>query len=198
MAVGQDTDTGFLKKVEGIEFNWDGTVVVGPNMMTGADGVFAGGDMVPSERSVTIATGHGKKAARYIDAWLRGDAYEPAAKHPIVEHDKLQLWCSTEAPKRKQGELSPEARLGGFEEILQGYSEKEALFEARRCLSCGNCFECDGCYGSCPEDAIIKLGKGKRYMYDYDKCTGCASCFEQCPCHAIEMVKEDVTSTGQE
>lgn len=198
MAVGQDTDTGFLKKVAGIEFNRDGTVVVGPNMMTGAEGVFAGGDMVPSERSVTIATGHGKKAARYIDAWLRGDVYEPAAKHPIVEHDKLQLWYSTEAPKRSQGELSPEQRLGGFQEILQGYSEKEALFEARRCLSCGNCFECDGCYGSCPEDAIIKLGKGKRYMYDYDKCTGCASCFEQCPCHAIEMVNEETTSTGQE
>jgi len=190
MAVGQDTDTGFLKNVAGIEFNRDGTVIVGPNMMTGADGIFAGGDMVPSERSVTIATGHGKKAARYIDAWLRGDIYQPPAKHPIIEHDKLQLWYSTEAPKRKQGEISPEERLGGFEEILQGYSEKEALFEARRCLSCGNCFECDGCYGSCPEDAIIKLGKGKRYLYDYDKCTGCAACFEQCPCHAIEMVKE--------
>ncbi|MDQ6997552.1 MAG: NAD(P)-binding protein [Mariprofundus sp.] len=190
MAVGQDTDTGFLKQVEGITFNKDGTVVVGPNMMTGAAGVFAGGDMVPSERSVTIATGHGKKAARYIDAWLRGDVYQPAAKNPIIEHDKLQLWYSTEAPKRTQGELSPADRIGGFGEILQGYSEKEALFEAKRCLSCGNCFECDGCYGSCPEDAIIKLGKGKRYLYDYDKCTGCASCFEQCPCHAIEMVKE--------
>jgi len=190
MAVGQDTDTGFLKNVQGIEFNRDNTVNVGPNMMTGADGIFAGGDMVPSERSVTIATGHGKKAARYIDAWLRGDTYKPAAKHPIVEHDKLQLWYSTEASKRKQAELSTETRMGGFEEILQGYSEKEALFEAKRCLSCGNCFECDGCYGACPEDAIIKLGKGKRYLYDYDKCTGCAACFEQCPCHAIEMVKE--------
>ena len=190
MAVGQDTDTGFLKNLEGIEFNRDGTVNIGTNMMTGAEGIFAGGDMVPSERSVTIATGHGKKAARYIDAWLRGDIYKPAAKNPIVEHDKLQLWYSTEAPKRAQGELAPADRLGGFDEILQGYSEKEALFEAKRCLSCGNCFECDGCYGACPEDAIIKLGKGKRYLYDYDKCTGCASCFEQCPCHAIEMVKE--------
>ncbi len=198
MAVGQDTDTGFLKQVAGIEFNPDGTVIVGANMMTGADGIFAGGDMVPSERSVTIATGHGKKAARHIDAWLRGETYEPAPKHPIVEHDKLQLWYSTEAPKRAQGELPPEDRLGGFEEILQGYSEQEALFEAKRCLSCGNCFECDGCYGACPEDAIIKLGKGKRYMYDYDKCTGCAACFEQCPCHAIEMVKEDAASAAAE
>jgi len=188
MAVGQDTDTAFLRQVEGIEFNRDGTVEVNPGMMTGADGIFAGGDMVPSERSVTIATGHGKKAARHIDAWLHGTTWQAPDKHPIIGHENLHLWYRTEAPQKKQGELAPENRLGGFEEIMQGLSEPEALFEARRCLSCGNCFECDGCYGSCPEDAIIKLGKGNRYQYNYDRCTGCATCYEQCPCHAIEMV----------
>jgi len=191
MAVGQDTDTGFLRQVKGIEFNRDGTVEVNPGMMTGAEGIFAGGDMVPSERSVTIATGHGKKAARHIDAWLCGTEYHTAEKHPIIGHENLHLWYRTEAPKKRQGELAPEDRLGGFEEIMQGLNEQEAQFEARRCLSCGNCFECDGCYGSCPEDAIIKLGKGNRYQYDYDKCTGCATCFEQCPCHAIEMVADN-------
>jgi len=188
MAVGQDTDTAFLRQIPGIEFNRDDTVIVNNGMMTGADGIFAGGDMVPSERSVTIATGHGKKAARHIDAWLHGNTYQAADKHPIVGHESLHLWYRTEAPKKKQGELSPENRLGGFEEIMQGLTEDEAQFEARRCLSCGNCFECDGCYGSCPEDAIIKLGKGNRYQYNYDRCTGCATCYEQCPCHAIEMV----------
>ena len=197
MAVGQDTDTGFLKSIEGIEFEWDGTVIVNDHMMTGAEGIFAGGDMVPSERSVTIATGHGKKAARYIDGWLRDEPYIPADKHPIVDHEKLRLWYRTEAPKSAQGELSAEKRTESFDEILQGLTEKEARFEAKRCLSCGNCFECDGCYGSCPEDAIIKLGKGKRYLYDYDKCTGCASCYEQCPCYAIEMVKENSIEVGQ-
>lgn len=197
MAVGQDTDTGFLKSIEGIEFERDGTVVVNDHMMTGAEGIFAGGDMVPSERSVTIATGHGKKAARYIDGWLRGKPYIPADKHPIVDHEKLRLWYRTEAPKSAQGELSAEKRTESFDEILQGLTEKEAKFEAKRCLSCGNCFECDGCYGSCPEDAIIKLGKGKRYLYDYDKCTGCASCYEQCPCYAIEMVNENSAEAGQ-
>jgi len=197
MAVGQDTDTGFLQSINGIEFERDGTVIVNDHMMTGAEGIFAGGDMVPSERSVTIATGHGKKAARYIDGWLRGEPYVPAEKHPIVDHEKLQLWYRTEAPKRAQGELPAEQRTTSFDEILQGLSEKEARFEAKRCLSCGNCFECDGCYGSCPEDAIIKLGKGKRYLYDYDKCTGCASCYEQCPCHAIEMVMEESVKAGK-
>lgn len=197
MAVGQDTDTGFLKSIEGIEFERDGTVIVNDHMMTGAEAIFAGGDMVPSERSVTIATGHGKKAARYIDGWLRGEAYVPADKHPIVDHEKLRLWYRTEAPQVEQGELPADKRTASFDEILQGLSEKEARFEAKRCLSCGNCFECDGCYGSCPEDAIIKLGKGKRYLYDYDKCTGCASCYEQCPCYAIEMVNENSAEAGQ-
>jgi NADPH-dependent glutamate synthase beta subunit-like oxidoreductase len=62
----------------------DGVVEVGPNMMTGAEGVFAGGDMVPSERTVTIATGHGKKAARHIDAWLRGATYTKEELQPRV------------------------------------------------------------------------------------------------------------------
>ncbi|MET0015366.1 MAG: NAD(P)-binding protein [Sedimenticola sp.] len=189
LAVGQDTDTGFLKDVPGIELQRDGTVSVDPNMMTGHEGIFAGGDMVPSERSVTIAVGHGKKAARHIDAYLRGGSYEKAPKHPIIEHEKLHLWYQTHAPKREQEHL-PLVDRKNFDEILKGFSEGEALFEARRCLSCGNCFECDGCYGSCPEGAVIKLGKGKRYRYDYELCTGCAVCFEQCPCHAIEMVSE--------
>lgn len=190
MAVGQQTDTDFLKKIEGIEFGNADTVIVGDNMMTNVDGVFAGGDMVPTDRSVTIATGHGKKAARNIDAWLRGGSYHSPEKHDIVGHEKLHLWYRTLAPQVEQGMLPLAERMGGFEEILHGISEDEALFEARRCLSCGNCFECDGCLGSCPEDAIIKLGKGNRYRYDYDKCTGCAACYDQCPCHAIEMYDE--------
>jgi len=190
LAVGQETDTGFLGRIPGIEFKADGTVIVSEQMMTGATGIFAGGDMVPSERSVTIATGHGKKAARHIDAWLRGESYQPHPKHPIVHHEDLQLWYRTNAPQVEQAELPLAQRLGGFEEILKGIDEHDAIYEAKRCLSCGNCFECDGCYGSCPEDAIIKLGPGKKYRYDYSRCTGCGTCSEQCPCHAIEMVPE--------
>lgn len=33
--------------------------------------------MVPTERTVTVAVGHGKKAARNIHAYLRGGAYAP-------------------------------------------------------------------------------------------------------------------------
>ena len=193
LAVGQDTDTAFLESVPGIEFERDHTVVVDDNMMTGHAGIFAGGDMVPSERSVTIAVGHGKHAARHIDAFLSGATYVRGPRNALIGHERLHLWYRTTAPQVEQGRLPVERRGKGFEEILKNYSEAEALFEAKRCLSCGNCFECDGCYGACPQDAIIKLGPGKRYKFDFDKCTGCAVCFEQCPCHAIEMIREPGT-----
>jgi NADPH-dependent glutamate synthase beta subunit-like oxidoreductase len=190
MALGQDTDTEFMRKAPGVEFQKDGTVIVSENMMTGFPGLFAGGDMVPSDRTVTIAVGHGKKAARNIDAFLRSDTYAAPAKHDIADFDKLNLWFYTDAAQRPQGHADLLRRKSSFEEVVKGLSEKEAVYEAKRCLSCGNCFECDGCYGACPEDAIIKLGPGNRYKYDYDLCTGCAVCFEQCPCYAIEMIPE--------
>ena len=190
LALGQDTDTGFLRKVPGVEFQKDGTVIVSENMMTGHPGLFAGGDMVPSERTVTIAVGHGKKAARNIDAFLRGETYSKPAKHAIASFEKLHLWFYTDAAQRPQSHADLIRRKTSFEEVVAGLSEKEAVYEAKRCLSCGNCFECDGCYGACPEDAIIKLGPGKRYKYNFDLCTGCAVCYEQCPCYAIEMIPE--------
>jgi NADPH-dependent glutamate synthase beta subunit-like oxidoreductase len=190
LALGQDTDTSFLKGVPGVEFQRDGTVIVSENMMTGYPGLFAGGDMVPSERTVTIATGHGKKAARHIDAYLRGEVHVKPLKHELVGFEKLHVWYLSEAPQREQRHLTIQERQTSFKEVLAGLSEREALYEAKRCFSCGNCFECDGCYGACPEHAIIKLGPGKRYRYDYDLCTGCAVCYEQCPCHAIDMIPE--------
>lgn len=190
MALGQDVDTSFMRNVPGIEFKEDGVVVVTDQMMTGHAGIFAGGDMVPSDRTVTIGVGHGKKAARNIDAWLRGELYAKAPKHGLATFDKLHVWYYTDAAQRPQGHLDLKQRKSSFEEVIGGFGEKEALYEAKRCLSCGNCYECDGCYGSCPEDAIIKLGPGNRYRYNYDLCTGCAVCFEQCPCHAIELIPE--------
>ena len=190
LALGQDADSGFLRKISQISFQPDGTVIVGPNMMTGYPGIFAGGDMVPSERTVTVAVGHGKKAARNIDAWLRAGTYQTSDKHPLVDFAMLNLPIYADAAPSAQRELPLAQRGTGFDEVLAGLSEREAVHEAKRCLSCGNCFECDNCYAACPEDAIVKLGPGQRYKYDYAKCTGCAVCFEQCPCHAIEMIPE--------
>ena len=188
LALGQDSDTAFLRDIPGVEFKRDGTVVVTDNMMTGHSGLFAGGDMVPAERTVTVAVGHGKKAARHIDAWLRGIEYQRPAKNPLAGFEKLHVWYATDAPQSAQPHLEASHRTESFEEVVKGLTRQEAIYEAARCLSCGNCYECDGCYGACPEGAIIKLGRGRRYRINYDLCTGCAVCYEQCPCHAIEMV----------
>ena len=146
--------------------------------------------MVPAERTITVGVGHGKKAARHVDAYLRDNSSEPPPKHELASFDRLNLWYFGDAARRHQPELMPEDRVGAFDEVVGGISLDEATFEAGRCLSCGNCFECDGCLGACPEDAVIKLGPGHRYRFDYDRCTGCEACFEQCPVHAIEMVPE--------
>ncbi|WP_295622902.1 NAD(P)-binding protein [uncultured Lamprocystis sp.] len=191
LALGQDVDLSLLNGVPGLEIN-DGVVQVGTNMMTGRAGIFAGGDMVPSERTVTVAIGHGKKAARNIDAWLRGETYAPAPKHALAEFDKLNTWYYDDAPKMVRPTLDLARRQSTFEEVVGGLDESNALFEARRCLSCGNCFECDNCYGVCPDNAVIKLGPGNRFEFNYDYCKGCGICRAECPCGAIVMVPETI------
>ena len=189
LALGQDVDLSLLAGVPGLAIE-DGTVKVGPNMMTGYAGIFAGGDMVPSERTVTVAIGHGKKAARHIDGWLRDEAYAQAPKHELATFDKVNTWYYSDAPKTVRPMLDIARRTSTFDEVVHGLDESNALFEARRCLSCGNCFECDNCYGVCPDNAVIKLGPGKRFEFNYDYCKGCGLCVAECPCGAIKMVAE--------
>ena len=198
LALGQQSDCGFLRNVPGIAFTADELVIVDGKMMTGHAGVFAGGDMAAGPRSVTADIGQGKKAARAIDAFLRGLAAPRPAKHAVVTFEQLHLPIYADALVSVQSELSVAERLAdGFAETLGGLSEPEARHEAQRCLSCGNCFECDQCYAACPEQAILKLGPGRRYLFDYAKCTGCGVCFEQCPCHAIEMFPEPASKATE-
>lgn len=192
LALGQEVDLSLLETLDGLSVE-DGVVQVDPaTMMTGHPGVFAGGDMVPAERNVTVAIGHGKKAARHIDAWLKGETPQREFKHPIATFDRINPWYYSDAPKTMQPQLDLARRTSSFDEVQGGLAEDTALFEARRCLSCGNCFECDNCYGVCPDNAVIKLGAGKRFAFNYEYCKGCGICVTECPCGAIDMVRETV------
>jgi NADPH-dependent glutamate synthase beta subunit-like oxidoreductase len=192
LALGQDVDLSLLDAVPGLVLR-DGVVQVDPaTMMTGHAGLFAGGDMVPAERNVTVAVGHGKKAARHIDAWLRGTQVKAEPKHAPATFERLNPWYYSDAPKTLRPQLDLARRTSSFDEVQGGLTEANALFEARRCLSCGNCFECDNCYGVCPDNAVTKLGPGKRFEFKLDYCKGCGVCVAECPCGAIEMVPEDV------
>jgi 2-oxoacid:acceptor oxidoreductase delta subunit (pyruvate/2-ketoisovalerate family) len=201
LALGQESELSLLDGVPGITVS-DGVVQVGPDLMTGRPGIFAGGDMVPAERTATVGIGHGKKAARSIDGWLRsggnvaaraGAAPQVAAgpvEQRLADFDRLNTWYYADAPATVRPQLDAARRISTFDEVTGGLDESTALFEARRCLSCGNCFECDNCYGVCPDNAIIKRGPGQRYQIDLDYCKGCGICAAECPCGAIDMVPE--------
>ena len=191
LALGQDVDLSLLEGVPGLEVT-DGVVKVAPNMMTGHPGIFAGGDMVPAERNVTVGIGHGKKAARHIDAWLSGKAFVAPPSHDLATFERLNTWYYTDAPKTVRPMLDISRRQSTFDEVQGSLSEENALFEARRCLSCGNCFECDNCYGVCPDNAVIKLGPGNRFEFNLDYCKGCGICVAECPCGAIKMEPEQL------
>ncbi|WP_062313699.1 NAD(P)-binding protein [Demequina rhizosphaerae] len=190
LAVGQDADLTLLEGVGDVTVA-DGVVQVDPTtLMTGRDGVFAAGDVSPGSRTATYAIGRGARAAKAVDAWLASRVLpaEPVQREATAE--RLQPWYYSDAPKQHRAELEAARRVTGFEEVLSGLDAEHAVFEARRCMSCGSCFECDNCFGMCPDDAIKKLGPGMRYEIDYDYCKGCGICAEECPCGAIDMIPE--------
>ncbi|HEX9231257.1 MAG TPA: NAD(P)-binding protein [Jatrophihabitantaceae bacterium] len=189
LALGQDVDLSLVEGVPGVQVA-DGVVQVGTDMMTGHPGVFAGGDMVPAERSVTVGIGHGKAAARNIDAWLNRVTVLPEPEMPPAEFDQLNAWYYSDAPRTVRPKLEAARRISDFGEVVTGLDAETALFEARRCLSCGNCFGCDNCFGVCPDNAVLKIDGAHGYAVDYDYCKGCGICVEECPCGAIEMVPE--------
>lgn len=193
LALGQESDLSLLERAEGVVVE-DGLVRVEPDLMTGCPGVFAGGDIVPAERTVTAAIGHGRQAAKGIDAYLRGNRYEPEPPRATAPFASLNAWYYDDAPRTVRGTLDRVRRESTFDEVTHGLDADTALFEARRCLSCGNCFGCDNCYGVCPDNAVIKLESGGAYAYtiDLDYCKGCALCVQECPAGAIKMEPEPI------
>ena len=192
LALGQDTDLALLSGLDDVDTS-GGVINVDALQMTGHDGVLAGGDASSSssgERTVTAAVGHGALAAGAIDAWLAGATYEPAPERAPASVERLNPWYYADAPRTMRPRLEAIRRRSNFDEVVGGLTAEDALFEARRCMSCGNCFECDNCFGVCPDNAVIKLGPGLRYEFNLEYCKGCGICAKECPCGAIDMVPE--------
>jgi NADPH-dependent glutamate synthase beta subunit-like oxidoreductase len=190
LALGQDVDRSLLDTTPGVQV-LDGVVQVDEHMMTGASGVFAGGDAAPSTRSVTVAIGQGRIAATHIDRWLRRLPAPPVAQpSEPVGMAQINSWYYSDAPHAMRPRLSAARRTADFSEVVGGLDADTALYEARRCLSCGNCFGCDNCFGVCPDNAVVKIEAGHGYAIDYDYCKGCGLCAAECPCGAIVMQPE--------
>ena len=193
LALGQVSDLGLLERIPGVAIE-DGVVAVGPDLMSGRRGIFCGGDIVPADRTVTTAAGHGRTVARSIDAFLAGTTHVPAPSLEPAPFVALNTWYYADAPKTVRPHLEAVRRTSTFDEVVLGLDAETTLFEARRCLSCGSCMACDNCYGMCPDNAVIKLDPAGSYAYeiDLDHCKGCGICAQECPVGAIRMEPEEI------
>jgi Pyruvate/2-oxoacid:ferredoxin oxidoreductase delta subunit len=142
---------------------------------TTSAGVYAGGDAASLQRFVTHAIGMGMRAALEIDRWLRGEPAAPQEARPAVPFAAINTWYHARAPRAP----------GGREAAAQ---VAQALAEAARCFSCGECTFCDNCLVSCPDMAVRRANGG--YEIDGDYCKGCGLCVAECPTGSIAMAEE--------
>ncbi|MBI5792377.1 MAG: NAD(P)-binding protein [Rhodocyclales bacterium] len=120
--------------------------------------------------------------------------YENRSERYVIPHDQLFLghFQYTARNKRHITHLNKDSALGNFDERLDALTEAQVVAEAKRCMSCGQCFECDNCVVYCPQTAVYKVKKtetltGRYVATDYDKCIGCHICADVCPTGYIQM-----------
>ncbi len=120
--------------------------------------------------------------------------YEDRSFAEIVGSDELFLghFGYEKRILREEDVPSADDVLGHFHERMMNLSEENAQGEAKRCMSCGLCFECDNCVIFCPQDAVYRVKKdssttGRYVATDYSKCIGCHICADVCPTGYIKM-----------
>ncbi|MBB1073391.1 NAD(P)-binding protein [Rhodoferax sp. 4810] len=139
----------------------------------------------PAERGDLRGTSEGNWAVHNFED--RGSA-------EVIPHDELFLGHFNYQPRRVRQEEVPSAEevLGHFKERVIGFTDADAVAEAKRCMSCGMCFECDNCVIFCPQTAVYRVDKSERttgryVATDYAKCIGCHICADVCPTGYIKM-----------
>jgi len=153
IAIGQSVDKEMLPKDLGYT-GW-GTLEVDPiTLQTNIDGVFAGGDIVSGPADVVVAVAAGKEAAISIDRYLRGVSLTEERKITPKRVESVSKEGIQPAARSAMPILKTSERKGSFAEVEQGYDEKTAIEEAKRCLNCGVCSECRECEKVCEPKAI--------------------------------------------
>ncbi len=154
--------------------------------VTKEDGVYSGGDDVELGLA-TIAISQGRFAAEAIDARFKGLELEKRAKPTLVKPERMKIGWYKEAIRHERPQVPVDQR-GKDTEIELGLTPEQAVDEAKRCMSCGMCMDCETCWMYCTNSCFVKLPKGEHYRIKLEVCNGCKKCAEECPCGYIDLI----------
>ena len=200
IAVGQRAALGWLPD----EFKTArGTIKIDKFGRVGDTNFFAAGDVVQlgmgQPLMVVNAVGDGKRVAFNLDKVMRGEPLQPRTipVDVIMDLDRMNMTYFPHFPRVQQAMLNPNSRRKTQEEVIQSFSEEQAVEEAGRCFSCGTCNACDNCYLVCPEPCIARPERSNGlYKILVNYCKGCRVCIEECPTGCLEGVPALDFDTG--
>jgi Pyruvate/2-oxoacid:ferredoxin oxidoreductase delta subunit len=200
IAIGQRASLNWLPA----EFkNERGTIKMDKFGRLGDTNFFAAGDIaqVGSGQPLMVvnAVGDGKRVAFNLDKVMRGEALQPRTipVDVIFDLNRMNMTYFPHFPRVQQGMLPTKTRTKTQDEVIQAFSEEQAVEEANRCFSCGTCNACDNCYLVCPEPCIARPERSNGlYKILVDYCKGCRVCIEECPTGCLEGVPELDFDTG--
>jgi len=195
LAVGQDAELTGWESVINVG---QSLVRVDANLATNRPGVFAGGDVTPVERFISVAIGQGKKAASSIDQYLNKESSkeyscskEETGPEDIVSYQDINTFYFPEKTREQREIVTVQQRLQNFAELKIGFNSQQTQTQAERCFSCGNCVECDNCFYFCPDMAVVKDSSLAEHYHILDQyCKGCGSCVQECPRGAVVLKEE--------
>jgi NADPH-dependent glutamate synthase beta subunit-like oxidoreductase len=200
IAVGQKAKLDWLPA----EFRTErGTIKIDRFGRVGQTNFFAAGDVVQlgggQPLMVVNAVGDGKRVAFNLDKALRGEALQPRTipVDVITDLSRMNMTYFPHFPRVQQDMLAPVSRKRTQAEVIQPFSQQQAVEESNRCFSCGTCNACDNCYLVCPEPCIVRADRSNGlYKILVDYCKGCRVCIEECPTGCLEGVPELDFDTG--
>jgi NADPH-dependent glutamate synthase beta subunit-like oxidoreductase len=184
LALGQKPDIKSLCPSHDMNLEADATG------KTQTAGIWRGGDAVaPSFAALVI--GQGRRVALSMDVELRGATIPVTSQLAPIEPARIKLDCYDLA--ERTGRLVAEAaiRITAMQcEVELGQAANQAIYEAKRCLSCGSCLGCERCWMFCTPGCMKRLPQpapGNYFSIQLEKCDGCRKCVDECPCGVLEM-----------